>query len=191
MLISQLKAHIFELEQHEKDYDTLSQTFRKLQNACSLLNEPKIRLEYELRQKDENYNKQICDLRNENENLQLSYNEKISVNKKLFAENDSLAKQIEMKNDEIRDMSDRINELMAQLDKCTEDKSGLERVIQGLTDIKSRLYSLSSLSCIISRCKSPKKPHLKPKPRAEDVSGSYSKLASFKCSFAILSLKLS
>ena len=137
MLISQLKAHIFELEQHEKDYDTLSQKFRKLQNDCSLLNEAKIRLEYELRQKDENYNKQICDLRNENENLQLSYNEKISVNKKLFAENDSLAKQIEMKNDEIRDMSDRINELMAQLDKCTEDKSGLERVIQGLTDIKS------------------------------------------------------
>ena len=75
MLISQLKAHIFELEQHEKDYDGLSQKFRKLQNDCSLLNEAKLRLEYELRQKDENYNKQICDLRNENENVQLSHKE--------------------------------------------------------------------------------------------------------------------
>ena len=146
MLISQLKAHIFELEQHEKDYDGLNQKFRKLQNDCSLLNEAKIRLEYELRQKDENYNKQICDLRNENENLQLSYNEKLSVNKKLFAENDALAKQLDMKNEEIKEMADRINQLLSQLDKSAEDKSGLERVVQGLTDLKaSQAMEISKL----------------------------------------------
>ena len=146
MLIAQLKAHIFELEQHEKDYDGLNQKFRKLQNDCSLLNEAKIRLEYELRQKDENYNKQICDLRNENENLQLSYNEKLSVNKKLFAENDALAKQLDMKNEEIKEMADRINQLLSQLDKSAEDKSGLERVVQGLTDLKaSQAMEISKL----------------------------------------------
>jgi chromosome segregation ATPase len=136
MLISQLKAHIFELEQHDKDYDTLNHKYRQLQNDCSLLNEAKLRLEYELRQKDENYNKQICDLRNENENLQLGYNEKLSVNKKLFAENDTLAKQLDMKNEEIRELSDRLNELLAQLDRSQEDKAGLERVVQGLNDVK-------------------------------------------------------
>jgi hypothetical protein len=97
MLISQLKAHIFELEQHEKDYDCLNQKYRQLQNDCSLLNEAKIRLEYDLKQKDEYCNKQICDLRGENENLQLGFNEKIAVNKKLFAENDTLTKQIDLK----------------------------------------------------------------------------------------------
>ena len=33
---------------------------------------------------------------------------------------------------------------------------------------------------MISRCKSPKKPHLKPKPRALDVSGSNESEASFR-----------
>ena len=136
MLISQLKAHIFELEQHDKDYDTLNQKYRQLQNDCTLLNESKLRLEYELRQKDENYNKQICDLRNENENLQLGYNEKLSVNKKLFAENDTLSKQLDMKNEEIRELSDRLNELLAQLDRSQEDKAALERHVQGLNDVK-------------------------------------------------------
>ena len=136
MLISQLKAHIFELEQHDKDYDTLNHKYRQLQNDCTLLNEAKLRLEYELRQKDENYNKQICDLRNENENLQLGYNEKLSVNKKLFAENDTLSKQLDMKNEEIRELSDRLNELLAQLDRSQEDKAALERHVQGLNDVK-------------------------------------------------------
>ena len=45
-------------------------------------------------------------------------------------------------------------------------------ITPGAVVTRSRLYSLSSLSCIISRCRSPKKPHLKPNPRAIDVSGS-------------------
>jgi hypothetical protein len=32
ILISQLKAHIFELEQHNKNYDNLNQKYRGLQN---------------------------------------------------------------------------------------------------------------------------------------------------------------
>ena len=35
----------------------------------------------------------------------------------------------------------------------------------------------------ISKCKSPKKPHLKPSPKADEDSGSYEKLASFNCNF--------
>ena len=44
--------------------------------------------------------------------------------------------------------------------------------------------SLSNLSVTISKCRRPKKPHLKPKPKAEDVSCSKEKLASFNCNFA-------
>ena len=49
----------------------------------------------------------------------------------------------------------------------------------GAVVTRSKLYSLSSLSCIISKCKSPKNPHLKPKPKATDVSASNCKDASF------------
>ena len=42
----------------------------------------------------------------------------------------------------------------------------------GAVDIKSRSYSLSSLSLITSMCKVPRKPHLNPNPRASETSGS-------------------
>ena len=128
MLIAQLNAHIQELEQQEKDYDLLNQKFRQLQNEYSLLKDNKLRLEYELKQRDEAYNKRICDLRGENENLQLGFNEKIAVNKKLFAENDTLTKQIDLKNREIADLNARLNDLLCQLDKSQEDKNEFEYI---------------------------------------------------------------
>ena len=48
--------------------------------------------------------------------------------------------------------------------------------------------SLSSLSVTISKWRSPRKPHLKPRPSAEDVSASKVKLASFNFNLARPSL---
>lgn len=136
MLISQLKAHIFELTQHEKDYDNLNQKYRQLQNEYSLLNETKMRQDYEFRQRDENANKQINDLRNENENLQLNYNEKLAVNKKLFNENDTQNKQLSMKDEEIDQLRCKIENLLGDVEKGQEDRNSLERLVQSLTDLK-------------------------------------------------------
>ena len=137
MLIAQLNAHIQELEQQEKDYDLLSQKFRQLQNEYSLLKDNKLRLEYELKQRDEAFNKRICDLRGENENLQLGFNEKISVGKKLLSDNDVLGKQLDMKNAEICDLNNKINDLSGQLNLGLNDKNCLEQKIQQLTDEKN------------------------------------------------------
>ena len=137
MLIAQLNAHIQELEQQEKDYDLLNQKFRQLQNEYSLLKDNKLRLEYELKQRDEAFNKRICDLRGENENLQLGFNEKISVGKKLLSDNDVLGKQLDMKNAEICDLNNKINDLSAQLNLGLNDKSCLEQKIQQLTEEKN------------------------------------------------------
>jgi hypothetical protein len=41
-----------------------------------LLNEEKLRLEYDIKQRTESMNKQISEFRSENENLQLALNEK-------------------------------------------------------------------------------------------------------------------
>ena len=137
MLIAQLNAHIQELEQQEKDYDLLNQKFRQLQNEYSLLKDNKLRLEYELKQRDEAYNKRICDLRGENENLQLGFNEKISVGKKLLSDNDVLGKQLDMKNSEICDLNNKINELTEKLHLGLNDKNCLEQKVQQLTEEKN------------------------------------------------------
>jgi hypothetical protein len=136
-LICQLNAHIQELELQEKNYDLLNQKFLQLQNEYALLKDCKLRLEYDLKQRDEAYNKKICDLRGENENLQLNFNEKITVGKKLLSDNDVLGKQLDMKNAEICDLTNKINELSAQLSLGLNDKSCLEKKVQQLTDDKN------------------------------------------------------
>ena len=50
--------------------------------------------------------------------------------------------------------------------------------------IRSRSYSRSNRSWIISKCISPKKPQRKPNPRALLLSGSILNDASFSCSFS-------
>ena len=84
--ITNLKTHLFDLEQQEKDYNALSQKLAQLKKDFSILNNLKNKLDQELKQKDESYNQRIANLRGENENLQSTYNEKLALNKKLFAD---------------------------------------------------------------------------------------------------------
>ncbi len=137
MLISQLKAHIFELEQHEKDYDILNHKFRNLQNDAAILNEEKIRLEYELRQRTENLSKSVGDLRADNENLQLTLNEKMAMNKKLYNDNASLLKSLDLKAAENVELRERLSETSAQSAKLMDEKAALERMLRDLNDVKS------------------------------------------------------
>jgi len=138
MLISQLKAHIFELEQHEKDYDNLNQKFRNLQNECSLLNQEKLRLEYEIKQRSESQYKQILDLRTDLENLQIDFNDKLVINKKLYNENVNFSKNVELKNLELNDLNQRLEEYGDQLRKLADEKSNLERIVNNLNELKNQ-----------------------------------------------------
>ena len=137
MLISQLKAHIFELEQRDRDYEELNKKFRKIQNENILLNETKMQLEYSLKQREENNYEQIQNLRNDCENLKINLNEKVAINKKLFSENETLQKQIEIQNKEICKLNNNLNDLLNQIEKINEDKKGLEKIINTLGEIKS------------------------------------------------------
>jgi citron Rho-interacting kinase len=137
MLISQLKAHIFELEQHEKDYDNLNHKFRSLQNDAAILNEEKLRLEYELRQRTENLSKTVGDLRADNENLQLTLNEKMAMNKKLYNDNASLLKSLDIKSAENIELRERLSDFSVQDARLLDEKTALERMVRDLTDVKS------------------------------------------------------
>ena len=147
ILISQLKAHIFELELREKDYNILQDRYNQLQHDVACLNDCKNQLECQKQLKDDNFNKSICQLQGENENLQLSLNEKLTSNKNVFTENNVLGKQIELKEAEICQLNAKLNDLNCELQKNTEDRCNLQKTIDGLNGIKaSQAVKISKLS---------------------------------------------
>ena len=111
ILISQLKAHIFEMQQREKDFDNLKEQFCQLQNEYTCLNDNKIRIECELKEKEDCYNKQISDLTCDNDNLKINLNEKNSLCKKLYDDIENLSKNISIKDCEIEDLNNKLNDL--------------------------------------------------------------------------------
>jgi len=145
--ISNLKTRLFDLEQQEKDYNALSQKLAQLKKEYSILLNLKNKLEQELKQKDEAYNQRIVNLRGENENLQLSYNEKLALNKKLFTENDALEKEIEARDAELKDLKNKLRNLNNQLSQSLIDKGDLENQVQKLKNIKnSQINEINKLT---------------------------------------------
>jgi chromosome segregation ATPase len=136
-LISQLKARIFELELHEKDYDLLNDRYNQMQNDFAALNECKNQLEYEKKIREDELNKHITELQCENENLQMNFSEKLSANKNLFSQNNVIGKQIELKDAEIFELNSKLNELENQLNRNEDERANLEKMLNGLNDIKN------------------------------------------------------
>ena len=145
--ISSLKSRLFDLEQQEKDRNALSQKISQLKKEFHILTSTKDKLEQELKQKDDAYNQQINSLRTENENLQLSYNEKLSSNKKLFTENDALEKEIELRDIELNELKNKLKDMNSQLGQSLVDKGDLENQITKLKAIKnSQLNDINKLT---------------------------------------------
>ena len=136
ILISQLKAHIFELELREKDYNILKERYCNLENEVAALNECKLNLEYEKKMRDEKYNASINSLIGENETLQVKFNEKLSCNKNLYSENNCLGKEIEVKESQICDMKIKLNDLIKSVQVNEAERNNLQRAIHDLNEIK-------------------------------------------------------
>ena len=138
ILISQLKAHIFELEQREKDYDNIKQKFRQLQNECACLNDNKIRIECELKEKEDSYNQQIRGLTCDSDNLKLNLTEKLSLCQKLYDDIEKLSKKNSIKDCEIEDLNNKLKELYFQNDNLKVDKCEMDKALRELNEIKSK-----------------------------------------------------
>ena len=146
MLISQLKSKIFELELHQKDYDVLNERFKQLKIDFASLNDSKNLLELEKDKKEEEYNRIIGDLQCENENLQIGFNDKLTKNKNCFSQNSILQKQLEIKDNEICDLTQKLNELQNQFCRNEDERANLEKILNGLNDIKnSQNYKIEQL----------------------------------------------
>ena len=136
LVISQLKSQIFELEQNEKNFSSLHNKFRSLQSDYTLLSQEKLRLEYDLKQRTDSLNKQVAELRNENENLQVTLNDKLALNKKLYNDNNKFFLTFESKNAENEALREQIAELEEFNAKLNDDKASMDKIINNLTQTK-------------------------------------------------------
>ena len=132
LMISGLKSRLFDLEQQEKDNNYLCQKFNQLKRDYCLLCNMKNKLEQEIEDKDQEYNKNIDELCNKNENLKKEYNDKLAANKKLFKDNDDLEKEIEAKDDEIDRLKKKLKKLNNQLNNGIDDEGDLEDDVKKL-----------------------------------------------------------
>ena len=132
--ISELRNKIYDLKQREKDFDSLNQRYKQLLTDFQVLNEAKLRLEYEIRQRESEYNRRITDLKAEKETLQLGLNDKMTSSKKIFSENDILERQIGLKDGEINDLNKRLNDISSQYDRTEQNRNELTKIINNLHD---------------------------------------------------------
>ena len=110
--ISQLKSQLVQLEEEDKAYNDLLQKYRQLQNEYQLINEAKLHLEYEIRQKNETTNKILSDLKAQNMDLTNELNEKENIYKKLYADNTNLLRNLEDRKKENENFCKAIEEFL-------------------------------------------------------------------------------
>ena len=135
IFISQLKAKIFELELHQKNYDLLYERYKQLENEFLSLNDCTHQLEYEKLRREEEINKHVIDLQSEKENLQINFNEKLITNKNIYAENNFLGKEIESKDLEILNLKSNIKNLESKLSQNYYEIKNLKNIVNDLSNI--------------------------------------------------------
>ena len=124
--ISQLKSQLVQLEEDDKAYNDLLQKYRQLQNEYQLINEAKLHLEYELRQKNETTNKILNDLKAQNMDLTNELNEKENIYKKLYADNTNLFRNLEDRKKENENFCKAIEENENMINHISQDKAQCE-----------------------------------------------------------------
>ena len=134
LLINQLKGRIFELEQNAQNYEQLNNSHLQLQSRFQALSNDKYKNECELRQKTEIQQKQITELQNENESLQLHLNDKIQINKKLYADNEILLKQIDALNAEVNILNQKLNTSLSQIQTLKDEKNSYDKMNSDFTE---------------------------------------------------------
>lgn len=103
----------------------------------SLINEEKLRLEYDIKQRTDTFNKQLAELRRDNENIQVALNEKQTINKKLYNDNNQLYRANEQRNLEISQMREKVEDSQLLNEKLKNEKSQLEKYNQSLNESKA------------------------------------------------------
>ena len=138
MKISQLKSQIIQLEENDKAYNSLLQKYRQLQNEYQLLNDSKIHLEYELKQKNETTNKILNDLKCQNMDLTNELKEKNIIYQKLTADNANLLQNLQERNKENDNFCRTVASNENIIKHITQDKVQFEHDAMILNDTSKK-----------------------------------------------------
>ena len=137
-IITNLKAELFEKQQNAKDYCALEAKVVQLQNDLKLLCEQKNCLECELCRVGEEGSKLICNLKMDNDNLKTQLDEKNSMNKKLYGDNNSLFQVLEGKTCDNQNLQDQLCHQENILQRLNTDKLNLEGTILNLSQLRDQ-----------------------------------------------------
>ena len=136
--ISQLKSQLIQLEEDDKAYNDLLQKYRQLQNEYQLINEAKLHLEYELKQKNETTNKILNDLKCQNIDLTNELNEKNTIYKKLYADNTNLFRNLEERKKENENFCRTVADNENMINHISQDKAQCEHDAMILNDTSKK-----------------------------------------------------
>ena len=127
-----------QLEENDKAYNALLQKYRQLQNEYQLINDAKIHLEYELKQKTETTNKILNDLKCQNMDLTNELNDKNTIFQKLTADNANLFHNLEDRKKENENFCRTVSENENMINHITQDKAQCEHDAMILNDTSKK-----------------------------------------------------
>jgi len=150
-ILSNLKAELFEKQNNAKDFCALQSRFIQLQNDIKALTQEKNCLECQLNLVGEEGSKKICDLRTENECLKNELNEKNSMNKKLYGDNNNLFQVLEGETNDNHNLKDQVCHQENILQRLNQDKLNLENTVQSLNQLRDKhMADIQNLNTQIS-----------------------------------------
>ena len=137
-LIDNLKSELFEKMQKAKDYCLLESKVLQLQKDINLLSEEKRILECKICQNEKEGNQMICELKNKNDLLRNSLNDKTVMNKKLYGENNNLFQALEGKACENQNLKDQMCHQEDIISRLNSDKINLQKTISNLNQLREK-----------------------------------------------------
>ncbi len=130
LLISQLKADLYELKQNEKDFRNLSGELNNLEHRYTLLKEEKGRVEREFKGRNELNQKQISNLRHEIDAMKAELSNINIENQEIRADNSALSDLAEQRGYDINKTRTEINELQEKQGQLKEELGMVEGSLQ-------------------------------------------------------------
>ena len=125
--ISELKSQLIQLEEEDKVYNELLQKYKQLQNEYQLMNDAKLHLEYELKQKTENTDKMLSNLKTDNIDLKNELEEKNCIYEKLLSDNNNLLRNLDERKKENEDFCKTALENDKLINILSEEKNKYEK----------------------------------------------------------------
>ena len=152
--ISQLKTQLIQLEEDNKAYNELLQKYHELQNEYQLMNNAKLHLEYELKQKTENNNKTLHDLKCQNIELTNELEEKNSIYEKLYQDNTNLLNDLDKRKKENENFCKSVMDNDKAINILSEEKSQYEKDAYELDNTAKKNIELNNNQKILNDLKS-------------------------------------